>query len=99
AMVEIKMIEEWGFKIGEDACLFEEGDTQESNSEQAVDHGDQELSNHVDMLVEKLADDFARDEGELNENLDKPTGEERVADRDSQGDSYVAHSLLREDTV
>ncbi|MCI71130.1 hypothetical protein A2U01_0092393, partial [Trifolium medium] len=26
-------------------------------------------------------------------------GEERAADKDSQGGSYVAHSLLREDTV
>ncbi|MCI69717.1 hypothetical protein A2U01_0090980, partial [Trifolium medium] len=51
------------------------------------------------MLVEKLADDFVRDEGELNENPEKLTGEETAADRDSQGDSYVAHSLLREDTV
>ncbi|MCI67401.1 hypothetical protein A2U01_0088660, partial [Trifolium medium] len=51
------------------------------------------------MLVEKLADDFARNEGELNENLEKLTGEERAVDRDSQGDSYVAHSLLREDVV
>ncbi|MCI59085.1 hypothetical protein A2U01_0080340, partial [Trifolium medium] len=46
------------------------------------------------MLVEKLAYDFARDEGELNENPEKLSGEERAADKDSQGGSYVAHSLL-----
>ncbi|MCI30253.1 DUF4283 domain protein, partial [Trifolium medium] len=57
-MVEIKVIEEWGFNLGEDACLFADGDTHELKSEQAMEHGDHELSNHVDMMIEKFADEL-----------------------------------------
>ncbi|MCI86423.1 hypothetical protein A2U01_0107704, partial [Trifolium medium] len=60
-------IEEWGFNIGEDACLFVEEDTHDSKSEHAVEHGDHDLSNQVDLLVEKIAADLERDEGELHE--------------------------------
>ncbi|MCH94556.1 sulfate transporter, partial [Trifolium medium] len=99
SMVEIKIIDEWGFNIGEDACLFEEEDTQESKSEHTVDHGDHELSNHVDILVEKLADDLERDEGEWHKDVDKIVGNEKADDRDSLGGSSGSHSLQREDSV
>ncbi|MCH80811.1 DUF4283 domain protein, partial [Trifolium medium] len=95
-MVEIKIIEEWGFNIGEDVCLFEEGYTQQSESVHTVNHGDHDLSNHVDILVEKLADDLVRDEGERHEDVDKLMGEEKTDVRDFPRGCPMAHSLQQE---
>lgn len=59
-MVEVKMIEEWSFNLGKDACMFEEDkDSKVSDLDHIEDHGDPEHSNNVDVLVEKLVDDLA----------------------------------------
>ncbi|MCI75094.1 hypothetical protein A2U01_0096361, partial [Trifolium medium] len=60
---EVKIMEEWGYALGEDACLIEEGNASEaSHSDNDEEHGDPEASNNVDMLVEKLVDEAERGE-------------------------------------
>ncbi|GAU42662.1 hypothetical protein TSUD_398680 [Trifolium subterraneum] len=98
-MVEIKVIEEWGFNLGEDACLVEEEDQQELLVEQVGEQSDHELSNHVDMLVEKLADEMVGVKGELHVDPDKPLGDAGAADRDACGDTQVDPPVLRGDTI
>jgi len=56
--VEIKIIEEWGFNIGEDACLFEDDGEQNSQSDFAEVQGDPEAAKNVDSLVDKLVKDL-----------------------------------------
>ncbi|MCI52667.1 DUF4283 domain protein, partial [Trifolium medium] len=80
SLVDIKIIEEWGFNIGEDACVFVEEDPQEAKSEHAVEHGDHELSNHVDVLVEKITAELECDEGKLNEDADNHTGKKMAVE-------------------
>jgi len=53
-LVEIKIVEEWGFNIGEDACLFENDEDQKSESDTIKVHGDTESCKNVDTLVDKL---------------------------------------------
>lgn len=53
-MVEVKIVKEWGFNIGEDVCLFEDSDglnTQSDNEEVFIDP---ETCNNVDNLVDKI---------------------------------------------
>ncbi|MCI10631.1 sulfate transporter, partial [Trifolium medium] len=51
-MVEIQIMEEWGYTLGDDACLFEdESEEEASHYDNAVEHGDKEASHQVDMLV------------------------------------------------
>ncbi|MCI96479.1 DUF4283 domain protein, partial [Trifolium medium] len=51
-MVEIRIMEEWGYALGEDVCLFEdESEEEASHYDNAVEHGDKEASHQVDMLV------------------------------------------------
>lgn len=57
-LVEIKIMEEWGFNIGEDACLFEDdNDSKVSLNDQIECHGDPEINNNADVLVEKLVEE------------------------------------------
>jgi hypothetical protein len=56
SMVEVQIIEEWGFDLGDDACLRE--DDVGSKASPAADDNcwdDPEASNHVDVLVDELA--------------------------------------------
>ncbi|MCH83074.1 sulfate transporter, partial [Trifolium medium] len=59
-LIEVKIIEEWGMALGEDACLFDdepESETYQSDNE--AEHGDPEASVNVGMLVDKIAEDMA----------------------------------------
>jgi hypothetical protein len=62
-LVGIQIIEEWGYDLGDDPCLFEE-DTVSRASLVANDefHCDLEASNQVDMLVDQLAKGMGEEE-------------------------------------
>jgi hypothetical protein len=69
-MVEVKIVEEWGFSIGEDACIFD--DDNDCNIETPLNediHVDPEVSNNVDILVGKIVDDI--EATELKEDLEQ----------------------------
>ncbi|GAU48515.1 hypothetical protein TSUD_244350 [Trifolium subterraneum] len=54
-LVEIKIVEEWGYAMGEDTCLFEEGSaTEASQSDCEEGHIDPDVCRNVDMLVDKI---------------------------------------------
>ncbi|GAU34396.1 hypothetical protein TSUD_217360 [Trifolium subterraneum] len=56
-MVEIQSIEEWGYGLREDACLFyDESEEEASHYDNEVEHCDLDANHNVDMLVEKIAD-------------------------------------------
>jgi hypothetical protein len=59
-LVEIQIIEEWGFDLGNDACLLED-DAASKVSLDADDasRGDPEASYQVDMLVDHIAQEVA----------------------------------------
>ncbi|MCH84567.1 sulfate transporter, partial [Trifolium medium] len=57
--VEVKIIEEWGFNVGEDACLFEREEVvQRPDSKHLEEQNDLDNRHHVDVLVEKLTDEL-----------------------------------------
>jgi hypothetical protein len=57
AMVEIKIVEEWGYAMGEDTCLFEEEDgSEQSQAGDEAGHDEPEVRRNVDVLVEKIVD-------------------------------------------
>ena len=62
-LVKVKIIEEWGFNIGDDACLYEEDedgtDTQPEKEEGRVDP---EIDVNTDILVEKIVKDLVDSE-------------------------------------
>ncbi|GAU30969.1 hypothetical protein TSUD_63800 [Trifolium subterraneum] len=54
-LVEIKMVEEWGYALGEDTCLFEEEtETEASQSDCDEGHADPDVCRNVDMLIDKI---------------------------------------------
>ncbi|MCI91076.1 DUF4283 domain protein, partial [Trifolium medium] len=56
-MVEVKIVEEWGYALGEDTCLFEDESTSEESQYDTDDgQGDPEVGRHVDALVEKFVE-------------------------------------------
>jgi len=58
-MVEIKIIEEWGFNLGDDVCLYDEEDQVVSESQEKVDtHDDFENIENVDVLAKKIVQDL-----------------------------------------
>ena len=69
-LVEVKIVEEWGFSIGEDECLFE--DVNDGNNEQHENediHVDPDVSNNVDTLVVKIVEEL--EATELKEDLEQ----------------------------
>ncbi|GAU51099.1 hypothetical protein TSUD_411800 [Trifolium subterraneum] len=63
ANVEIKIVEEWGYAMGEDTCLFEEeNETEESPSEYEERNADMEVCRNVDTLVDKIVDGHEEEE-------------------------------------
>jgi len=63
-MVDVKIVEEWGFKIGEDACLFEEGEESPSQSDNEDAPVDIEARNNVENFVDKIIEEL--DSEDLN---------------------------------
>ncbi|MCI34433.1 DUF4283 domain protein, partial [Trifolium medium] len=62
-LVEIKIVEEWGYAMGEDTCLFEEEcESEASQSELGEGNADPKLRRNVDIMVEKIMDGLEKDE-------------------------------------
>jgi hypothetical protein len=53
-MVDIKIVEECGVNIGEDACLFEDEDEQKSQSDNEEVFCDPETCKNIDIVVDKI---------------------------------------------
>ena len=63
-LVTVKIFEEWGFNIGEDACLFEEEDeVKEEPLEQEDVQVDHRMDANANILVEKLVNDLVVSKG------------------------------------
>lgn len=63
-VVEVKIVEDWGFNIGEDACLFEEVDGHSEHSDNEENHVDQEACNNVDTFVGKIIEHLHAPKGD-----------------------------------
>ncbi|MCI13657.1 DUF4283 domain protein [Trifolium medium] len=62
-LVEIKIVEEWGYAMGEDTFLFkEESDSEASQSDHEEGHADPEVRRNVDILVDKIVDGLEDEE-------------------------------------
>lgn len=61
-LVEIKIIEDWGLNIGEDACLFDDNEDQKSQSDIEEAQGDPEACKNVDTFVDKIVKELAEEE-------------------------------------
>ncbi|GAU38950.1 hypothetical protein TSUD_363890 [Trifolium subterraneum] len=83
-LIEIRIFEEWGLALGEDACLFEDGDEPEAyHSDNEVGHCDPEASNNVDKIVYTIAKDVVL-EMDDEEGFDQG---EKLDDKTRQGQS------------
>ncbi|MCI04034.1 sulfate transporter, partial [Trifolium medium] len=81
-LVEVKIVEEWGYAMGEDTCLFEEENGSEaSQSDYDVGHVDPENRRNVDMLVDGLEEEDGDDfQGKSDvERSNKPDDNPSVA--------------------
>ena len=64
-MVTMKVLEEWGFNIGDDACLFDEdgnGPNEEHDDLEEV-RSDHDQAGNADFLVDKIVKEFVEAEG------------------------------------
>ena len=70
-LVKVKILEEWGFNICDDACLYEEDEdgtvTQPEKEEGQVDPG---IDVNADILVEKIVKDLVDSDGHVKSNVD-----------------------------
>lgn len=66
-LVTIKIVEEWGFNFGDDACLYDEG---ENSSDEQSNQKDVQLEHDVelnaDLLVDKLVKDLVASDSKGN---------------------------------
>jgi hypothetical protein len=58
-LVKIKVMEDWGYTLGEDSCLLKDRRASKpSYSNNEEEHGDHEASNNIDMSVDKIVEDM-----------------------------------------
>jgi hypothetical protein len=87
-VVNVQIIEEWGYDMGDDACLLvDDRDVEASLSDQDQNRRDPKSNHPVDKLVEDLADGLAKaagsalhqvgDKKHMNTSLDNPLFEVR----------------------
>ncbi|GAU45884.1 hypothetical protein TSUD_401090, partial [Trifolium subterraneum] len=70
--VVVQIMEEWGYVLGEDACLFdEENEEVASHNDNEGEHSEMEASHQVDMFVEKLAKGMEEDDGMAFQKFDE----------------------------
>jgi hypothetical protein len=56
SLVEVQIVEEWGYELGDDACLLEDDNVSQAPPEAEEDFRcDHEASNQVDMLIDQIA--------------------------------------------
>jgi len=72
-IVEIKIVEEWGFNIGDDACLYEpEEETQSCRSDHDGRVGDgDDFCEDVDLLVDNIVKELAKDDKEKSQEAEE----------------------------
>jgi hypothetical protein len=69
AQVAIKIVEEWGYAMGEDTCLFEEENGSEaSQNDEAERHGEPEDCHNAEVLVDKITA-VEEDEGRVDAHV------------------------------
>ncbi|GAU22961.1 hypothetical protein TSUD_247050 [Trifolium subterraneum] len=69
-LIEVKIIEEWGLALGDDACLFDnelDSETNYSDNEAAL--CDREASNNIDILVDKITTDVVAETGKGDQKI------------------------------
>ncbi|MCI07228.1 DUF4283 domain protein, partial [Trifolium medium] len=109
-LVEIKIVEEWGYALGEDTCLFEdESDSEASQSDHEEGQSDQEAGNNVEALVENFVegmkedDDFgSQDNFQLSNSRavdEARNGEEEVVVPFQDGEVTVTPTVLVTDHI
>lgn len=92
-LVTIKVVEEWGFAIGEDVCLFEDESMHDEN-DKADDHGVHINSNDVDKLVHEMAEDWVEEERECSSNNNSAHNDHGVEDESSFQDVHVSYDKV-----
>jgi hypothetical protein len=93
-MVEIRIIEEWGFNLGDDACLYDEDDKSISDSQVNTDiHEDFEINKNVENLADKIVHDLVEAEN-LKNNDTVEYGKANVEITDTiEVQEHVLHSV------
>jgi len=92
-LLEIKIIEEWGFSLGEDACLFEEDDKSVDSGTECHDIPDGgELDKNVDILTDKIAKELA--EAEVEEFTSEETNKIVNLETTEQNAEHASNVLL-----
>jgi hypothetical protein len=74
--VDIKIVEEWGYALGEDTCLFEGEDGSEtSRDDEDAAQDEPEIGRNVDLLVEKCV---GVEEDEEGDNVESQNGDRNL---------------------
>ena len=70
-MVEIKILEEWGFNLGDDVCLYDEDVKSDNSSQGNVDvHEEFEMDNNVEIMADKIVKDLVEADDGINKDTD-----------------------------
>jgi len=92
--VNNKMYEEWGFNLGDDACLYnvDEG-SNSSNDDRHTDlQRDPDAVNNVDTLVDNLVNELIADENDILSNQSEAATVEHVSSEPVSGGDAPGHA-------
>jgi len=94
SLVEIKVVEEWGFNLGDDVCLFDEDNKSVSESQDVEDnHHDLDLDNNASILADKIIQDLVDAEDENSaDSVVKEKLNATVTDSFAMGDNNASSS-------
>jgi len=98
-MVEIKILEEWGFNLGDDVCLYDEDAKSDNSSQGNVDiHEEFEMDNNVEIMTDKIVKDLVEADDGINKDTDGVSKDDVETMDTIEGFNNDAHSMGSQDS-
>ena len=93
-MVEIKILEEWGFNLGDDVCLYDEEEKFDTSSQGKVDiHEEFDMDKNVEIMADKIVEDLVQANDSINKDANDLTKDDVETTTTTEVHKIVAHSM------
>ena len=93
-MVDVKIIEEWGFNLGDDVCLYDEDDKSTSDSQDNANaHEGLGISKNVEILANKIIQDLVDKDDSVSNDADGTRKEKVETTNSIEVYENISHSV------
>jgi len=93
-MVEIKILEEWGFNLGDDVCLYDEEEKADTSSQSKADiYEEFDMDKNVEIMADKIVEDLVQADVSFNKDAKDLTKVDVESTATTEVHKIDAHSM------